>query len=83
MSDTKYIKLLWEFRGPGAHQTATHHEIHLKDFLKKQPLDPGTTGVEQVDEHYSVAFLIIQQPDLPLVKNSLRPHRAFLVDAPA
>ena len=32
---SRKIKLLWDFRGPDAKETAKHHTIHLKDFATK------------------------------------------------
>ena len=30
---SKKIKLIWDFRGPSALQTAEHHALHLNEYL--------------------------------------------------
>ena len=40
------IKLIWDFRGEDGHQTAVHHEIHLKQFVEKEKILNTNSGVE-------------------------------------
>ena len=35
----KRVKLIWDFRGPNATKIAEHHDIHLKEYIKKNGLD--------------------------------------------
>ncbi len=75
----RQIKLIWDFRGPAAHKTAQHHEIHLKDFIKTEELDLlNITGVEQISEMHSLAFWVVPESDMKKFRDILKPHRATL-----
>lgn len=69
------IKLIWDFRGPAAKQTALHHEIHLKEYANTENLDLKITGVEHFSEMHSVAFLVVKKPEMIGVRDVLKPHR--------
>lgn len=70
------IKLIWDFRGLHAFETAKHHEIHLKDFLKTQNFETSLTGFEAINELHSIAFLVVEEAKMVLVRDLLKPHRA-------
>ena len=75
----RQIKLIWDFRGPVAHKTAEHHEIHLKDFIKTEELDLlNITGVERISEMHSSAFWVVPESDMKKFRDILKPHRATL-----
>ena len=48
------IKLIWDFRGPAATQTALHHEIHLKEYIVAEKLGLQLTGCQHINELYSL-----------------------------
>ena len=71
------IKLIWDFRGPASLPTATHHEIHLRDFIKNNNIsDYKITGVETMNEMHSLAFWVIPESQIPTYRDVLKPHRA-------
>lgn len=71
------IKLIWDFRGPDAEQTARHHEIHLKEFIDKKDLSHfPITGAEVLNEMHSIAFWVIPESEIMNYRDLLRPHRA-------
>lgn len=72
---SKKIKLIWEFRGPTAEQTAKHHVIHLKDYIRIEKLNLNKTAVETSGEFSASAYMIIEESDLAKVKAALKPHR--------
>lgn len=75
----RQIKLIWDFRGPSAHKTAEHHEIHLKDFIKTEKLDTlNITGTEQISEMHSSAFWVVPESEMKKFRDILKPHRATL-----
>nr|WP_298659569.1 hypothetical protein [uncultured Flavobacterium sp.] len=47
---SKKIKLIWDFRGPSALQTAEHHAIHLNEYLNLENYVLQLTGFESIDE---------------------------------
>jgi len=71
----KKVKLIWEFRGPTAEQTAKHHIIHLKDYIVIEKLNLNETGLEVSGEFSASAYMIIEESDMQKVKSALKPHR--------
>lgn len=71
----KKLKLIWDFHGPDAHKTAEHHEIHLKQFIEREKLPLNITGVEEISDMHSTAFLVVYENDMITVRDALKPHR--------
>ncbi len=71
----KKIKLIWDFRGPSAQQTAKHHEIHLQDYIKIEKLELNITKVEFNSEFSATAYMVVTEKELPKVKAALKPHK--------
>ena len=72
------IKLIWDFRGPDAQQTANHYLQHLKESPLYTP--QRTVGVESVSEFHCTAYMIIPESEIPRFRDALRPHRATYAD---
>ena len=72
---SKKIKLIWEFRGPSAEQTAKHHEIHLQDYIRIEKLKLNITAVEIQNEFSATAYMVIEESEMNQVKEALKPHR--------
>ena len=75
----KKIKLIWDFNGTDSNKTAEHFHIHLIDFLKKNQILKYTSKVELVNEFHSINFLIIDEVYVNLIKNALKPNKAYIV----
>lgn len=69
------LKLIWDFRGPAALQTAKHHEIHLKEYINIQKLNVTITGFESINDMHAIAFLVIDENNMKPVRDALKPHR--------
>ena len=69
------VRMLWDFRGPNAQQTAEHHLIHLKEYLKIEEVWFAKTGIETVSDHYSIVFAVLSESDMQKVRSDLKPHR--------
>ena len=69
------LKLIWDFRGPDAHKIAEHHEIHLKQYIQLEKLDISITGIEDINDNYSIAFIVVNEKNMPSVRDALKPHR--------
>ena len=69
------IKMIWDFRGMDAEQTALHHEIHLKEFAEREKLKNTVCGVDSINDIYTLAFITVDESDMILVRNALMPHR--------
>jgi len=79
--DMKLIKLIWDFRGPAASRTAEHHEIHLKEYIASEKLSVNITGFTVINEFYSLAFLVVDQSEMILVRDALKPHRGEIYNS--
>ena len=69
------LKLIWDFRGPNALKTAEHHEIHLKDYISIKKLNINITGIQQITDMHSVAFMVVDEIDMKPIRDALKPHR--------
>ena len=72
------IKLIWDFRGPDSKGIAEHHKIHLGEFATREKL-PFEAGVEGELNHW-MAFIIIDEANMKIVRDALRPHRGVLAE---
>ncbi len=72
------IKMIWDFRGPASEKTAEHHEKHLKEYIAIENLPLNITGFEIISEMHAVAFMVVTDEHLVLVRDALKPHRAEL-----
>ncbi len=69
------IKLLWDFRGPDASETAKHHARHLADFIKKESLALNITGYADITTLHSVAYMVVEETKMMQIRDALLPHR--------
>jgi hypothetical protein len=69
------LKLIWDFRGPDALQIAKHHEVHLKEYISADKLNIKITGIEQLSEIHSIAYLVVNENEMKPIRDALKPHR--------
>lgn len=72
---SRKIKLIWDFRGSAAIETAKHHEIHLKDYIIAEKIALNITGFEIFSDVYSIAFMVVNEENMIDVRDILKPHR--------
>lgn len=72
------IKLIWDFRGPNAEKTAAHHVSHLKEYFKLEKIPHEHLGKTKLNDMHHTAHVVVNEPDLRKVRDSLRPHRGEL-----
>ena len=75
---SRKIKLIWDFRGPISSKTAEHHEIHLKQYIESEKLPINITGFKIYDEMYAIAFMVVTDENMIVVRDALKPHRGEL-----
>lgn len=75
---SRQIKLIWDFRGPGAAKTAEHHEIHLKEYIEIEKLPITITGFQIINDMYAIAFIVVTDEIMIQVRDVLKPHRGEL-----
>lgn len=69
------LKLIWDFRGPNASKIAEHHEIHLKEYISAKSISVQKTGIEELHELHSIAFIVVDEADMKPIRDALKPHR--------
>ncbi len=74
------IKLIWDFKGLDAQKTAEHHQIHLKEFDKKENINSLGYNVESINEMHYTASMIVKEEIVLKVRDVLIPNRAEIVD---
>ena len=74
----KKIKLLWDFRGPDALETAKHHTIHLKEFAEIENLQFHEIDVKELNPMLCTAFIVVNESDMKVYRDALKPHRGEL-----
>lgn len=72
------LKLIWDFKGPNAQQTAAHHLIHLNEFIERDAITSLGTGTQQLSDMHHIAFMGILESAMPPVRDALKPHRGQL-----
>lgn len=75
---TRKIKLIWDFRGPDALETAKHHTIHLKEFAAKEDLNYHEADVKELNSMLSYAYITVDENQMIIYRDALHPHRGEL-----
>ena len=73
-------KLVWIFSGEGALKTAEHHLMHLKEYSHREKVDVIEFGTEEQTEFIAIAFMIVAKDLVNDLRQSLKPHKGFLVE---
>lgn len=74
------IKLIWDFRGSVATQTAEHHEKHLKEYIRSEKLPLEITGFQILNDMHAIAFMVVEEKDMIPVRDALKPHRGEIYE---
>ena len=74
------LKLIWDFKGPDALETAKHHCIHLKEFAQLENLNYHEVANNQLNEMYTIAFITVDESNMKIFRDALKPHRGELAD---
>ena len=69
------IKLIWDFRGLEALEIAKHHCVHLEEFAVKEKLSYYEILTNPISEMYCVAFITVDENDMIIYRDALKPHR--------
>ena len=72
---SRKIKLLWDFRGPDAQETARDHTIHLKEFAEMENLTFFEIDIEEKNPMLFSAFITVDEKDMKVYRDALKPHR--------
>ena len=67
-------------RGGDAKGMAEHHAIHLKEYAQRESIQIHDVATEEVNDVYTLAYMIINESDMITVRDALRPHRAEYAD---
>jgi len=72
---SRKIKLIWDFHGEVALETAKHHCIHLKEFANAENLLFHEIDFTQINEMHTIAYIIVDEKDMKTYRDALKPHR--------
>ncbi|WP_445748778.1 hypothetical protein [Polaribacter sp.] len=72
---SRKIKLIWDFRGEDALETAKHHTIHLKEFASLEKLHFYEINILEKNPMLVSAFIIVNETDMKTFRDALKPHR--------
>ena len=72
---SRKIKLLWDFRGEDAKETAKHHIIHLKEFATIKNLNFHEIDIQEKNEMLVSAFITVDEKDMKIYRDALKPQR--------
>ena len=72
---SRKIKLLWDFRGEDAKETAKHHTIHLKEFATLENLNFYEIDIQEKNQMLVSAYIIVDEKDMKTYRDALKPHR--------
>lgn len=75
---SRQIKLIWDFKGTAAENTAKHHLIHLKEYIAIEKLAIEITGSQSIGEFHSIAFIVVNDEQMIAIRDVLKPHRGEL-----
>ena len=79
MTQERILKLIWDFRGQDAVKTAEHHAIHLEQYKTKHKVGQKT-GTETINDSYAIAFIVVNESEMPPVRDALIPHRGEIYE---
>lgn len=74
------IQLIWDFRGNDAQGIAEHHARHLLEFARREQLSIQRTGAEQLSEWHWMAWMVVEEEDVPALRKALNPSRGLAVE---
>jgi len=74
------LKFIWDFRGPDALKIAEHHVVHLKEYISLKNTDLNITGLEQISDMHSIAYMVVNESEMKPIRDALKPHRGQVYD---
>jgi len=74
------IRIIWDFHGNSAEGTAKHHLRHLLQFMEKNNLELLDSGLSSAADYHHLAYITINETDVKVVRDALKPHRALVVE---
>ena len=75
---SRKIKLLWDFIGPDALETAKHHTVHLKEFSTLENLNYHQIDIQEKNPMLVAAFITVDEKDMKIFRDALKPQRGEL-----
>ena len=72
------IKLIWDFKGPDALETAKHHCIHLQEFAAVEKLPFEEVNHSVLHDMHAIAFVVVNEAYMKTYRDALKPHRGAL-----
>ena len=74
------IKLIWEFSGPDAEETAKNHSAAIEGVIDQEKLEVSISGTEYISHISWLAYLIVLEKNVQVIKGVLKPLRSEIFD---
>ena len=74
------IRIIWDFHGAKAQGTAEHHVRHLIGFMEKEKLSLIDSGVSSAADNHFMAYITVNEIDVRIIRDALKPHRALVME---
>ena len=74
------IKIIWDFKALDHLKVAEGHPENLTYFCEKQNVENHGIGFESLSEFHSIAYVVVEKPNVNIIRDSLKPHRAEVVE---
>ena len=74
------LKLIWDFRGPAAENTAKHHAVHLKEYMQAENLPYFIIDHKAITEMHAIAFVAVEETFMKKIRDNLKPHRGEIYE---
>ena len=70
------IKLIWDLRNLEVKKMASDHCENLKYFATREKTHYYEIDSKVISENYAVAYMIVDEKDMIMYRDALKPHRA-------
>lgn len=74
------IKLIWDFRNEEALQIAKNHNQDIEDYATVKKLLFYDSGTSKISTYHSISFLVVDESDMIIFRDALKPHRAEVAE---
>ncbi len=74
------IRLIWDFHGGDSQGTAEHHVRHLNQFMEREKIEIIRSFVDSADVFHHMACLTVNEKDVIVLRDALKPNRALVVE---
>jgi len=72
--------MIWDFRNEEALTIAKNHNTDVQNFADIKNLPLIDSGTKKVSDFHSISFVVIDESNMKVFRDILKPHRAELAE---